>query len=136
MTDCIFCKIVNGEIPSEKVYEDEGVFAFLDIKPFTNGHTLIIPKKHYDNIFDIPEELLSKIAIVSKKVSGKLKEKLEADGISIAISNGKVAQQDIFHFHLHVIPRYAKDNFKFTHVNNKNNEDISLIAKKIRGEEK
>ena len=118
MTDCIFCKIAKGEIPSQKIYEDENIFAFLDIKPFTEGHTLVIPKIHYENIFDIPKEVLEKIILASKEISLLLKEKLNAEGVNLSNSNGKIAQQDVFHFHMHLIPRYPKDKFKFTHINN------------------
>ena len=133
MNDCIFCKIANGEIPSQKVYENEDVFAFLDIKPFTEGHTLVIPKKHYENIFDVPEEVLKKIISASKEISLILKEKLGAEGINLANSNGEIAGQEVSHFHMHLIPRYSKDEFKFTHIGNKKNPNITEIAKKING---
>ena len=106
MENCIFCKIANGEIPSNKVFENDKVFAFLDISPATKGHTLVIPKKHYENIFDIPEELLKEIIKVSQKIAKLLKEKLGAEGINLLNSNNKTAQQDVFHYHMHVIPRY------------------------------
>ena len=104
--DCIFCKIIKGEVPSFKVYEDEDVLAFLDIKPFTKGHCLVIPKQHFENMFDITEDALQKISIVAKNLSKKIKDVLEVDGIRLSQSNGKAAGQDIMHFHLHIIPRY------------------------------
>ncbi len=107
--NCIFCKIVAGEIPCDKIYEDESVLAFLDIKPFTKGHTLVIPKKHFENIFDIQGEALEKVIIVAKSISEKIKNNLKADGIRLSQSNGKVAGQDMMHFHLHIIPRYEND---------------------------
>lgn len=109
MDSCLFCKIVAGEIPSFKIYEDEDVFAFLDIKPATKGHALVIPKRHSENVFDIPEADLQKVAVVSKKLSEKIKNALQADGIRLSQSNGKAAGQEIIHFHLHVIPRYNDD---------------------------
>ncbi len=109
MDDCIFCKIIGGEIPSFKVFEDEYVLAFLDIKPFTKGHTLIIPKQHAENVFDITEDSLQKVIVVGKKMAAKIKAVLGADGIRLSQSNGKVAGQEIMHFHLHVIPRYEND---------------------------
>ena len=136
MTECVFCKIVAGEIPSEKIYESDFVLAFLDVNPFTEGHTLIIPKKHFENIFDLPEEILKEIAVASKKVSELLKNKLTTDGINLVNSNGKAAQQDVPHYHLHLIPRYSKDEFKFTQVKNKKKIDIKNVIKKIRSEKK
>ncbi len=109
MQDCIFCKIVAGEIPSFKVYEDNDVLAFLDIKPATKGHTLVIPKQHFENVFDVSEEALQKVAVVAKKLSAKIKNVLSADGIRLSQSNGKAAGQDVMHFHLHIIPRYEND---------------------------
>ncbi len=107
--DCIFCKIAKGEIPSFKVYEDENTLAFLDIKPATKGHALVIPKKHAENVFDISEADLEKVAMVAKKLSVKIKDVLQADGIRLSQSNGTVAGQEVMHFHLHVIPRYEND---------------------------
>ena len=109
MENCLFCKIITGEIPSAKIYEDEDTFAFLDIKPLTKGHTLVIPKKHCQDIFDIDESDAKKVIAVAKKVSEKIKGALKADGIRLSQSNGVAAGQDVMHFHLHVIPRYAND---------------------------
>ena len=109
MIDCIFCRIVSGQIPSFKIYEDDSVLAFLDIKPATKGHTLVIPKRHYENVFDITEDSLQKIAVVAKNLSAKIKSALQADGIRLSQSNGEAAGQDIMHFHLHIIPRYQND---------------------------
>lgn len=107
--DCVFCKIANGEIPSYKVYEDGDLLVFLDIKPASKGHCLVIPKKHAENIFDISEENLQKISVVAKKISQKITEKLAADGVRISQSNGRVAGQEVMHYHLHIIPRYEGD---------------------------
>lgn len=109
MEDCIFCKIVAGEMPSFKVYEDADILAFMDIKPFTRGHSLVIPKQHFENIFDISEDALQKVSVVAKKLSQKIKDVLAADSIRLSQSNGKVAGQDVMHFHLHIIPRYKDD---------------------------
>lgn len=110
MENCIFCKIAKGEIDSAKIYEDEDVFVFLDIKPFTEGHCLVISKQHFENIFDIDEIILQKTIVVAKKISKKIKDTLHADGIRLSQSNGKIAGQEIMHFHLHIIPRYESDN--------------------------
>jgi len=116
MEDCIFCKIVKGETPSFKVYEDNDVLAFLDIKPFTKGHCLVIPKQHFENVFDISEDALKKVAVIGKHLSEKLKNNLRADGIRLSQSNGVAAGQDIMHFHLHVIPRYNNDGLGMSPV--------------------
>lgn len=105
MDDCIFCKIVKGEIPSFKVYEDERVYAFADINPLSEGHTLIIPKAHAENLGDISEEDLTAIHRVSKKVFYAMQEALEADGVALVQANGKAVSQIVMHYHLHLIPR-------------------------------
>ncbi len=101
MKDCIFCKIINGDIPSMKIYEDDICLAFLDINPNSDGHTLIIPKEHYKDIFDIPSDTLSHIYEISKIIMKKLEEKL---GFSLLQNNGNI--QEVKHYHLHVIPYY------------------------------
>lgn len=108
--DCIFCKIINGEIPSYTIYEDEKVKAFLDINPMSNGHTLIIPKKHFENIFDMDLELLKHIEMVSQNLGKLLKEKLGCIGIT-RVQNNEYGQ-DVKHYHMHLIPRYENDNLK------------------------
>lgn len=104
MTDCIFCKIVQGEIPSFKVYEDERVFAFMDINPISEGHTLIIPKSHAVNIWEIPEEDLKAIHATSKKLATALKTVLNAEGIAVLQLNGRAVNQVVMHYHLHLMP--------------------------------
>ena len=102
--DCIFCKIVNNEIPSYKIYEDEYVLAFLDINPDSDGHTLIVPKKHFKDLDDIDEETLTKIYKVAKKIKKELEEKLGCMGISLLQNNGEI--QEVKHYHLHLKPFY------------------------------
>lgn len=104
MKDCIFCKIIDGEIPCMKIYEDDLVLAYLDIAPDSDGHTLIIPKKHYKDVFDIPSETLLHIYNVSKVLMKKLEEKLGCDGFSLLQNNGSV--QEVKHYHLHIKPYY------------------------------
>ncbi len=104
----IFCKIINGEVPTYKLYEDEIVLAFLDVNPNHNGHTLIVPKKHYENFFDIDEETLRHILLIGKNIAKELKEKLNYDGISLCQNNGY--GQEVKHFHLHLIPKYENEN--------------------------
>ena len=121
--DCIFCKIINGEIPSYKVYEDEMVFAFLDINPYEPGHTLIVPKKHVLDLNEIDQESLNHIMGVAKDLSLKIVNKLGAQGYTLVQNNGFV--QEVKHFHLHIIPKYI----------NKMEIDIKEVYEKITHEE-
>lgn len=107
--DCIFCKIAKGKIPSFKVYESNNVLSFLDINPLTKGHCLVIPKEHFENIFYIDKNILEEVISVGKIVSEKINKNLNSDGIRLSQSNGKVAGQEVMHFHLHIIPRYKDD---------------------------
>ena len=109
--DCLFCKIINGEIPSYTIYEDDIVKVFLDISPVTNGHCLVIPKKHYENIMDIDLETLNYIDKIIKKLYPILKEKLNCVGITRTQNNEY--GQDVKHYHMHLIPRYKNDNINF-----------------------
>lgn len=103
---CIFCRIVHKQAPASIIYENKTVLSFLDIRPLNIGHTLVIPKSHYIDIFDIPEKELAKIYKISKQISIAVKKATNADGISLIQQNGKAAGQDIFHLHVHVIPRF------------------------------
>lgn len=105
MEGCIFCKIVKGQIPSFKVYEDEHVFAFADINPITEGHILIIPKAHAENIWEISEEDIAAIHRASKKLAAAIQKVLGPVGIAVMQLNGKVVNQVVMHYHLHLIPR-------------------------------
>lgn len=109
MQDCIFCKIVKKELPAFIFYEDEFVIAFLDINPLVEGHTLVVPKTHYESIFDIDEEVLQKIISVSQKISKRIKEALRVEGVNLVNASGAAAGQSVPHFHLHIIPRGAGD---------------------------
>lgn len=107
--NCIFCKIANGEIPSNTIYEDDSFRVILDNGPATKGHALILPKDHYADIFATPEDTAAKAMIVAKKVSEKLKAKLGCEGLNIVQNNGEVAGQTVKHLHIHLIPRYTDD---------------------------
>jgi len=107
--DCIFCKIANGEIPSKALYEDDAFKVILDLSPATRGHALILPKNHAADLFELPEEDASKVLCVAKKVAAMMKEKLGCAGLNLVQNNGKIAGQTVFHFHLHMIPRYEAD---------------------------
>lgn len=109
MEECLFCKIVKGEIPCQKVYEDGDFFAFLDINPRNPGHTLVIPKNHYETIFDMPDNEIDGYLHAVKKVASAVKSGMRADGISIAQSNGRAAGQVVAHAHFHVIPRFLSE---------------------------
>ncbi len=106
MDDCIFCQIVSGEKNCHKVYEDDDVCAFLDANPLSKGHTLVVPKKHYENIFDIPDDLLCKVHSVAKKIAMILEERFKVEGVVILQNNGRKADQSVFHYHVHVKPVY------------------------------
>ena len=112
MGDCIFCKIIKGEWKTEKIFEDEHTLAFLDINPNNRGHTLIVPKKHYRNIFDLPEEQFAAMAQTAQKLSPAIRDAMGAEGINLAMNNEAAAGQLVFHAHLHVIPRFSDDGFR------------------------
>ena len=113
MDDCIFCKIVKGEIPSSKVYEDDYTIAFLDIAPNNKGHTLVISREHYENMIDVPDGVLQKMIIIVKKVAAAVKKGTECGGFNVTQNNFKIAGQLVPHIHFHIIPRVEGDGFKF-----------------------
>ena len=110
--DCIFCKIAGGEIPAATIYEDEYFKVILDLGPATKGHALIIPKEHFTNIYDITDEIAEKVLPLAKKVMKEMTTILNCDGYNIVQNNGEVAGQSVFHFHMHLIPRYSEDKVK------------------------
>lgn len=107
--NCIFCKIANGDIPSRALYEDEDFKVILDRGPASKGHALILPKKHYANIYELPEDMAGKVFVLAKKMAEKMSNALKADGFNIVQNNGTEAGQTVFHFHMHLIPRYTND---------------------------
>jgi len=126
--DCLFCKIIEGQIPSHKVYEDDKCYAFLDIFPVNYGHTLIVPKEHVVTLYDISDESLAHIFKVAKKLGPIVSEALDCDGITFNQNNGHY--QDVKHFHLHLMPRYAHDSQMIR--NNRPNDDkyhLQALAK-------
>ena len=110
MSDCLFCKIVAGEIPSLKVYEDEHVFAFMDIMPLTKGHTLLIPKVHCQDLFEMPEDVAANLYKAAPKVANAIKAAFDPKGMNTVNNNGAFAGQSVFHYHLHLIPRYDEND--------------------------
>jgi len=108
MSDCIFCKIVNGEIPAAKVFENEHVLAFLDISQVTKGHTLVIPKVHKENLFELTPEIARNIFEVVPSIANAIEKEFKPVGLNTINNNGELAGQTVFHFHIHLIPRYGK----------------------------
>jgi histidine triad (HIT) family protein len=130
---CIFCKIVHKQAPASIIYEDETIIVFLDIRPLHIGHTLVIPKAHHVDIFDIPEKELSQVYKVAKQVSFAIKKATNADGISIIQQNGKAAGQDIFHLHVHVVPRFNEQKLPpFSELKEVERAKLDGMSKKIR----
>ena len=125
--DCIFCKIIKGDIPSYTIYEDEIVKVILDINPVSNGHMLIIPKTHYVNLMDIDDCVLSHIMNTSKDLYKKYKDKLNMDGLTITQNNDY--GQEVKHYHLHLIPRYENDNIEF--IKPTNLDSVEDVYKKM-----
>ncbi|MDP2788635.1 MAG: HIT family protein [bacterium] len=109
--NCVFCKIVSGEFPSSKIYENNEVLVFLDIVPVNLGHALVIPKAHFNNIYETPEDILANMITVAKIISKAVKTQRKADGINLVMNNDSTAGQVIFHSHMHIIPRFKDDGF-------------------------
>ena len=109
-TNCIFCKIAAGEIPSATIYEDADFRVILDIEPASKGHALILPKEHYANLYELSDELAAKVLLVAKTVITKMTAILGCDGYNVLQNNGEVAGQTVFHYHMHLIPRYKEDD--------------------------
>ena len=114
MDNCIFCKIANGEIPAATLYEDEDFRVILDLGPASKGHALILPKAHAANIYELSDEMAAKVMVLAKKMAGALTKALNCDGFNIVQNNGECAGQTVFHFHMHLIPRYKEDNVGIT----------------------
>ena len=130
--DCIFCKIANGEIPSRTLYEDKDFRVIMDLSPATKGHSLILPKEHYANLFELPEDVSGRAMILAKKMASVVKEKLDCDGFNLVQNNGECAGQTVFHFHLHLIPRYRDDNQKISwKVTSPTAEELDAAWKQI-----
>jgi histidine triad (HIT) family protein len=133
--DCIFCKIVSGDIPATKVYEDEHTLAFLDIHPTNPGHTLVIPKDHFENVYTVPAETWCRVMLVAQKVAIGVKNALSADGINLAMNNESAAGQLVPHAHVHVIPRINEDGFtNWPGTPYKDSEEMGAMGEKIKAE--
>jgi histidine triad (HIT) family protein len=108
--NCIFCKIANGEIPSRTLYEDDDFRVIMDLNPATKGHALILPKEHYKNLYEISDDIAAKVLPLAKKMAIRMTDKLGAEGFNLVQNNNEIAGQSVFHFHMHLIPRYSDDN--------------------------
>ena len=133
MHDDVFCKIVRGEIPSYKLYEDESVLAFLDISQVTKGHVLVIPKDHYDNFLSTPHDVMHKVMDVAQRIGQVLIKFMNAKGVNILTNNYEAAGQTVMHFHVHVIPRYENtDGFVLEMKENHEGLNLPAIAEQIK----
>ncbi|AEM37939.1 histidine triad (HIT) protein [Pyrolobus fumarii 1A] len=136
MTDCIFCRIVRGDIPAHKIYEDEKVVAFLDIYPINPGHTLIVPKEHYERLDQVPPETLDAMIRAAARIAPAILRATGATGYNVVVNVGKSAGQEIMHVHLHVIPRREGDGCHIMHCarSKPSNEELAKTAEAIRRE--
>lgn len=132
--NCIFCKILAGEIPSTAVYEDDDFKAILDVNPAARGHVIILPKNHAANIYELPDEDASKIMIVAKKIATSIEKAYHCDGVNILQNNGEAAGQTVFHLHVHVIPRFKGDTVNIGWKQGDMPEDLDAICKEIQAQ--
>ncbi len=132
--NCLFCRIVAGEIPSTRVYEDADTLAFMDIGPIIKGHTLVIPKKHYDPITQTPEDVLAKVMVVVRKIAQAQVNGLKADGVNVLNANGEAAGQQVPHIHFHVVPRFKTDGHHWNWAAKKYDslDEMKKMAEEIR----
>jgi len=131
--DCIFCKIANGEIPSSTLYEDDDFRVFLDLAPASNGHALIVPKEHFDNLYEVSDEMASKALVLAKKMITKMTKALDCDGFNVLQNNNECAGQTVFHFHMHLIPRYNGDKVGISWNPGENtDEERAEIVRKVK----
>lgn len=136
MGDCIFCKIINGEIPAAKVFENEHVLAFLDISQVTKGHTLVIPKVHKENLFELTPEIARNVFEVIPTIANALKKEFEPVAFNMVNNNGALAGQSVFHFHMHLIPRYKEDGFEVTFKSNQSDYSPQLLQEMAKSVQK
>lgn len=128
---CVFCKIINGDIPSQKVYEDDDVLAILDISQATKGHTLIIPKKHYSNLLEIEDYEYLKVMNVAKSIASAATKAFNASGVNLLNNCGESAGQTVMHFHVHVIPRYNENDITIKFDNNADKVELPIVKEEI-----
>ncbi len=132
--DCIFCKIAAGEVPSETVQEDEHTLAFMDLNPWTRGHALVIPRNHSRNLYEVAEDDLRHAAAASKRLALRMRERLDCDGVNVLNACEPAAWQTVFHFHLHVIPRYDDDPLQLPiRPRQAGSDELARVADQLRG---
>lgn len=131
-SDCIFCKIISGEIPAEKVYEDAETLAFMNLNPTNKGQVLVIPKDHVENIYGLSEELAARMMLTTKKLALAVKNGVDADGVNLIMNNEEAAGQVIFHAHMHIIPRFNDDGLKHWPANAYGEGEIVEWGEKVR----
>jgi histidine triad (HIT) family protein len=132
--DCIFCKIVAGEIPSYTIDEDDRTLAYMDINPWTRGHALVIPKNHSRNLYDIEAGDLAAMHATAQRVAIRMRDRLECDGVNVLQSSEPVAMQTVFHTHVHVIPRYSDDGLRLpAHPQPADQEELAQLAEELSG---
>ncbi|HEX6714419.1 MAG TPA: HIT family protein [Thermoleophilaceae bacterium] len=132
--DCLFCKIVSGQIPSHKIDEDDKTLAFMDINPWTRGHALVIPKEHSRNIYDANPDDLAATHVAAQRLAQRMRERLNCDGINVLQSSEPVAMQTVFHTHVHVIPRYSDDGLRMpAHPQPAEQDELAALAEELRG---
>ena len=132
--DCIFCKIVTGELPSHKIDEDDKTLAFMDINPWTRGHALVIPKEHSRNIYDADPGDLAATHVMAQRLAQRMRDRLGCEGVNTLQSSERVAMQTVFHTHVHVIPRYSDDGLKLpAHPQPAEHEELAGLAEELRG---
>ncbi|PIQ77227.1 HIT family protein [Candidatus Peregrinibacteria bacterium CG11_big_fil_rev_8_21_14_0_20_46_8] len=137
MKNCTFCKIITGDLPSSKIYEDKELLAFLDIQPVNKGHVLVIPKQHKELMTELDDKILGSMIALSKKINQAMrKSDIKLEGINLFLADGEAAGQEVFHAHLHVIPRFKNDGFGFTfpegYTNKPSRDELDLISQKIQ----
>ena len=133
MDNCIFCKIANGEIPAHTLYEDEDFRVIFDLSPATKGHALILPKEHAANIFELKDETAGKVFVLAKKMATAMKDAFECDGFNVIQNNGECAGQSVFHFHMHLIPRYEGDKaIKLWTPGKVTDEELERLENKVK----
>lgn len=132
MEKCIFCKIIKGEIPCTKIYEDKKIISFLDINPINKGHVLVVPKKHHETLLDLPDELLKILIVEVKKIANAAFRGVKADGFNLGMNNYGAAGQLVMHAHIHIIPRFSNDGLRHWPGKNYKDKEMEEISKRIK----
>ncbi len=136
MADCLFCAIVEGSIPSQTIDSDERTVAFMDINPATPGHALVVPRAHSADLLEVSDDDLTATMLAARRLAGRMKDVLDADGINLVNACGAAAAQTVFHFHIHVVPRYEDDPIELPWVPTPGDPDeIAKVARRLRGED-